>query len=181
MRQNYKKRAWELFKTSKHQSEYLLYVAEKVNIAQNENTSPQYNHPCIIRNLLLLQFSTFSIIYIHGSQLVLFSRKLEDTLDRDRLYLSLQKSLQPPTSLVKNISQLYSGTFTWRPFTLINTKRVQQWEKVVDPGGGKNRLTYWNCERWQWRSGSTTLPSTPKAIGDWYEQCCELKGPIFKF
>lgn len=57
MRQNYKERAWELFKTSKRQSEY----AKKVNIAQNENTSPQYHHPCIIRNPLFLQFSTFFI------------------------------------------------------------------------------------------------------------------------
>lgn len=49
MRQKYKKRAWELFKTSKRQSQY----AEKVNIAQNENTSPQYNHQHIFH------FSTF--------------------------------------------------------------------------------------------------------------------------
>lgn len=180
MRQNYKERAWDLFKTSKRQSEY----AKKVNIAQNENTSPQYHHPCIIRNLLFLQFPTFFNIYIHGSQLVLFSRKLEDTLDRDRLYLSLQKSLQPRTSLVKNISQLYCGTFTWRPFTLINTKWVQQWEKVVDLGG----------EKMGWHTGTVNVGSDVagaphcqahlrplNSAGDWCEHCCELKVPYSSF
>lgn len=128
-------------------------------------------------------FSFFNI-YSHGSQLVLFSRKLEDTLDRDRLYLSLQKSLQPRTSLVKNISQLYCGTFTWRPFTLINTKWVQQWGKVVDLGG----------EKMGWHTGTVNVGSDVagaphcqahlrplNSAGDWCEHCCELKVPYSSF